>query len=125
MAVDARASGKYVLVTGGSGFIATWIVTQLLTKGYSVRTTIRRLEREPEVRAAVAKVAEAGDRLSFVAADLLSDAGWDRAAEGCAFAVHVASPMPAGEYRKQDVIRPAREGTRRVLESAGSCSPHR
>jgi dihydroflavonol-4-reductase len=56
--------------------------------------------------------------LSFFMADLLKDAGWERAAEGADYVLHVASPMPIGEFRGQDVICPAREGTRRVLSAA-------
>ena len=44
-------SGELVLVTGGSGFIAMHCIVQLLAAGYRVRTTVRSLQREPEVRA--------------------------------------------------------------------------
>lgn len=30
-----------ILVTGGSGFLAGWVIRQLLEQGYQVRTTIR------------------------------------------------------------------------------------
>ncbi|MFI5845904.1 NAD-dependent epimerase/dehydratase family protein [Catenuloplanes sp. NPDC051500] len=103
-----------VLVTGGSGFAAGYILRELLRRGYRVRTTVRSLSRADTVRR---RVATDGD-LSFVAADLLHDDGWDAAADGMDFVVHTASPMPVGEFRGQDVIRPAREGTRRVLEAA-------
>ena len=68
-----------VLVTGGSGFIAAHTIVQLLAAGHQVRTTVRNLKREPDVRAML-KVggADAGDRLSFIAADLAQDAGWAR-----------------------------------------------
>jgi dihydroflavonol-4-reductase len=112
----AHASGmtESVLVTGGSGFAAGYILRELLRRGHRVRTTIRSLGRADTVRR---RVAVDGD-LSFVAADLLQDEGWDAAAAGMDLVVHTASPMPVGEFRGQDVIRPAREGTRRVLESA-------
>ena len=35
-----------VLVTGGSGFIASHAILQLLGAGYQVRTTVRNLSRE-------------------------------------------------------------------------------
>jgi len=66
-----------ILVTGGSGFIGSHAILQLLSTGHQVRTTVRNLTREGYVRAMLKKSgAEPGDRLSFVAADLESDAGW-------------------------------------------------
>jgi nucleoside-diphosphate-sugar epimerase len=57
--------------------------------------------------------------LSFVAADLVSDAGWQEAAAGCEFVLHVASPFPLGVPKNDDeLIVPAREGTLRVLRAA-------
>ncbi|HEY0816922.1 MAG TPA: NAD-dependent epimerase/dehydratase family protein [Pseudonocardia sp.] len=108
---------KLVLVTGGSGFLGGYVVAELLRRGYEVRTTVRNLGRADAVRHRLASVVDPG-KLSFVAADLMSDDGWDKAADGVDYVVHTASPMPVGEFRGQDVIRPAREGTRRVLEAA-------
>lgn len=115
--MNDSGANKTVLVTGGSGFIGSWMLIALLQRGYTVRTTVRRLSREKSVRVAVAKQVDAADRLSFFEADLLDDAGWDAAVDGAQFIAHVASPMPVGEYKKTDVIRPAREGTRRLLEA--------
>jgi dihydroflavonol-4-reductase len=114
-----------VLVTGGSGYLGGWAVIGLLRQGYRVRATLRNLAREGDVRATIATQVDAGDRLSFVAADLLSDEGWDRATKGATYVLHVASPMPVGEFRGQDIIRPAREGTRRVLEAAAKAGVKR
>jgi dihydroflavonol-4-reductase len=109
-----------VLVTGGSGFIGSYCILQLLSAGYRVRTTVRNLEREPQVRAMLKTAgADAGDRLSFVAANLESDAGWLRAVSGCEYVLHVASPLPATAVSHEDeLIVPAREGTLRVLRAA-------
>ncbi|MDT7672392.1 MAG: hypothetical protein QOD82_294, partial [Pseudonocardiales bacterium] len=113
------AAGDTVLVTGGSGYVGSWVIIELLRRGYRVRTTVRKLSRETAVRAAIAAHEAAGtERLSFHEADLLTDTGWTAAADGADYVLHVASPMPIGEYRGQDVITPAREGTRRVLEAA-------
>jgi len=113
-------SGELVLVTGGSGFIGSHCILQLLAGGYRVRTTVRSLQREPEVRATLqANGAGALDRLSFAAADLMSDAGWAEAVAGCTYVLHVASPFPALVPKDEnELIVPAREGTLRVLRAA-------
>jgi len=113
-----------VLVTGGSGFVATHCIDQLLRAGYSVRATVRSLSREPEVRATLKSIGaprvESGlGALSFVTADLSSDAGWAQAASGCRYVLHVASPFPPHVPKHEDeLIIPAREGALRVLRAA-------
>lgn len=108
-----------VLVTGGSGFIGSWCVIRLLQQGYSVRTTVRSLARESAVRAAIAKQVDEQDRLSFHAAELTSDAGWSAAAAGCDYMLHVASPVVIAEPKNpDDVVIPARDGTRRAVRAA-------
>jgi dihydroflavonol-4-reductase len=107
-----------VLVTGGSGFLGGWCVAELLRRGHTVRTTVRSLGKEPEVRARVATQVDAGERLSFFAADLGSDEGWTQAVDGCDHVLHVASPFPAAQPEDPDeLIVPAREGTLRVLRA--------
>jgi nucleoside-diphosphate-sugar epimerase len=109
-----------VLVTGGSGFIGSHCILQLLAQGHTVRTTVRNLKREAAVRALL-KVggAEPGDRLAFFAADLESDAGWPQAVSECEFVLHVASPFPEKIPKHEDeLLVPAREGTLRVLRAA-------
>jgi dihydroflavonol-4-reductase len=109
-----------VLVTGGTGFIAQHCILALLREGYRVRTTVRSLAREAEVRGNLKTGgAEPGERLSFVAADLGDDRGWAEAADGCAYVLHGASPTPSGDQvREEDWIRPAVDGNLRVLRAA-------
>jgi dihydroflavonol-4-reductase len=109
-----------VLVTGGSGFIASHTILQLLNAGHRVRTTVRDLKREPEVRAMLKQGgAQAGARLGFFAADLQSDAGWAAAVADCDYVLHVASPFPANVPKHEDeLIVPAREGALRVLRAS-------
>ena len=116
---ERRFHGETVLVTGGTGFVAGWCIVELLQRGYAVRTTVRSLSKEPAVRAAVASAADAGDRLTFVAADLTRDEGWDAAVAGCDYVLHVASPLGGDASRDPDaLLAPARDGTLRVLRAA-------
>ncbi len=108
-----------VLVTGGSGFLGSWCAIDLLRRGYTVRVTVRDLSREAALRAVIAREVEAGDRLSVVSANLLEDAGWERAVDGCDYVLHVASPFPVTQPKDPDeLIVPAREGTLRVLKAS-------
>lgn len=108
-----------VLVTGGAGFVAGWCIVELLRRGYTVRTTVRSLAKEPAVRAAIASAVDADDRLTFFAADLTKDEGWPLAMAGCDYVLHVASPLGIGGAQgSEDLATPAREGTLRVLQAA-------
>jgi dihydroflavonol-4-reductase len=108
-----------VLVTGGTGYVAGWVIVELLRRDYDVRTTVRSAAKANAVRAAIAKGGAATDRLEFAVADLTQDAGWDDAMQGCAYVLHVASPLGSGAERDAEaLIRPAREGTLRVLRAA-------
>ncbi len=111
---------KTVLVTGGSGFVGSHCIVQLLKAGYNVNTTVRNLARENEVRTMVKRGGIlAGDRLKFFASDLTADLGWREAVAGCTYVLHVASPflivVPKDE---NELIIPAREGTLRVLRAS-------
>ena len=116
---DDTAQGSTVLVTGGSGFLGGWCIVALLEGGYAVRTTVRDLAREAEVRKAVAGVTDAGARLEVIRADLTRDEGWPDAVGGCDYVLHVASPFPPKQPKDPDeLIVPAREGTLRVLRAS-------
>jgi nucleoside-diphosphate-sugar epimerase len=119
-AINMEAFVSKVLVTGGSGFVGSHCILQLLTAGHEVRTTVRDLKREADVRAMLrVGGAEPEEQLSFFAADLTNDAGWPEAVAGCDFVLHVASPFPAGVPKHEDeLIVPAREGALRVLRAS-------
>jgi dihydroflavonol-4-reductase len=117
-----------VLVTGGSGFIAAHVILALLREGHEVRATLRGMGREAEARAQLAAGgAPTSAPLSFYAADLLADEGWSTAMEGCDYALHVASPVPAGMAASDEaaLIAVAREGTLRVLKAARAAGVRR
>lgn len=107
-----------VLITGVSGFIARHCAVEMLSAGYRVRGTLRSLGRADEVRESLARHAEVS-RLEFVEADLGADGGWDEAVAGCHGVLHLASPFPSRQPRdEQELIRPAVEGTLRVMRAA-------
>lgn len=109
-----------VLVTGGTGFVGIHCILQLLQKGYSVKTTLRSLKRKEEV---LTMLRNGGitdfNHLSFIEADLTNDANWDEAVKSCEYVLHVASPIGLSVPKDEnDMIRPAVEGTVRVLRAA-------
>jgi len=114
-----------VLVTGISGFIARHVAVEMLHAGYPVRGTLRSLSRAADVRASIARHADAS-LIEFAEADLESDSGWPEAVAGCTHVLHVASPFPVGQPRdEQELIRPAVQGTLRVLRAAASSGVER
>ena len=72
-----------VLVTGGSGYVGTQLIAALLRDGRRVRATVRSLQSEGDVRAAVRRGAADDGGLGVVAADLTAGEGWAGAAAGC------------------------------------------
>ena len=78
------------------------------------------------MRATLAKHAVIDGRLEFVEADLGSDVGWDAAAQGCQYVMHVASPFPIKQPKDRDaLVGPARDGTLRVLKAASKAGTTR
>lgn len=113
-----EAARKSVCVTGAGGFIASWLVKLLLSRGhYAVRGTVR----DPgDGKNAHLKVLEgAGERLQLVKADLLDYSSVASAVAGCEGVFHVASPVPSGRSTnpEADVIAPAVTGTVNVLKA--------
>lgn len=111
-------SGR-VLLTGVSGFIGGHVALALLRAGYTVRGSLRDMGRAGEIAAMLARAGADTGRLEFVRLDLSDDAGWREAAAGCRYLQHVASPLGMRSPRQRDeLIRPAVEGTRRAIEAA-------
>jgi nucleoside-diphosphate-sugar epimerase len=112
---------QLILVTGASGFVGKWCVVKLLEKGYRVRGTVRSEAKAALVRKTVAGLVgeAAADRLDLVEADILADAGWPEAMAGVDAVMHVATVIRGDEPKDSSVVvRPAVEGTERVLRMA-------
>ena len=112
-----------VLVSGGSGYIAGFLIRQLVAEGWAVHTTVRSLDKETAVR----KLLAVDDsKLKFFAADLNADAGWADAMAGCSHVAHVASPLPTRVPKHADeLIVPARDGALRALRAARAAGVRR
>ena len=109
-------SNQTVVVTGVSGYLGLHVANVLLERGHQVRGTIRNRNKENSVRGALAPSTE---RLSLFVCDLTSDDGWAEALRGADAVVHVASPFILREPKdEQEYLRPAVEGTRRVMRFA-------
>jgi dihydroflavonol-4-reductase len=109
-----------VLVTGGSGFVGIHVILQLLAAGHTVRTTVRRPDRQADVLAMLREGGAASpESLAFFTADLTADEGWQAAVKGCDYVLHVASPLSTSVPKDEnEMIVPARDGTLRVLRAA-------
>lgn len=111
---------QQVLVTGGTGFVGIHAILQLLQKGYKVKTTVSSLKRKDEVFDMLKNGGITSfDNLAFIEADLTKDDHWDETAKDCDYVLHIASPiflvLPKDE---NEMIRPAVDGTLRVLKAA-------
>jgi dihydroflavonol-4-reductase len=111
-----------VVITGVSGFIARHVALAFLRAGANIRGTVRSLDKAEAVRRGLAAhdpAAAEPARLSFVAADLTSDAGWREAMAGAGAVMHVASPFPMAQPRDRNALTPAaRDGALRVIGAA-------
>ncbi len=113
---------KKVLVTGGSGYLASWIIKMLLDKGVSVHATVR----DPENRDKTAhlKAFDKEGRLTLFQADLLDMGSFKESMQGCDIVIHTASPFFISGVKdpEKELIKPAKIGTRNVLETAKQIS---
>jgi dihydroflavonol-4-reductase len=112
---------KKVLLTGISGYIGNHCALELLKNGYSVRGSLRNISKSEKIINAIKKEVNPKDNLEFCELNLLNDKGWDDAAKGCDFVMHVASPFINIEPKDEnEYIRPAVDGTMRALKAAKS-----
>ena len=110
---------KKVLVTGISGFVGQHCAAELLKKGYAVRGSVRSLSRTDEVTIGIKNEIDPNGNLEFCELDLMKDAGWDKAMEGCDYVLHIASPFVVKVPKDEnELIKPAVDGTLRALKAA-------
>ncbi|CAL5037027.1 unnamed protein product [Urochloa decumbens] len=122
MASDADGGGGLVCVTGGSGFIGSWLVRLLLDRGYTVHATVKNLQDDGETKHLKA-LDGAGARLRLFQMDLLDPASVLPAVDGARGVFHLASPVilrPTQDPEKE-LVEPAVKGTLGVLRAAKDC----
>ncbi len=113
-----------VLVTGGSGFIASYCIIDLLKNGYNVKASLRNLNKTDLVKEMLRKGGISSEELlnenlSFVTAELSDEKSWEKAAEGCQYVIHTASPTPNTDAKtNDDFVKPAVDGVLFVLKAA-------
>lgn len=109
-----------VLVTGASGYIAGWLVKDLLEAGRTVHATVRDPNKTASVAHLLAIAERAPGTLKLFKADLLDERSFDDAMAGCALVMHTASPFVLEGFSdaQEALVRPAVEGTRHVLAAA-------
>ncbi|XP_011025486.1 PREDICTED: cinnamoyl-CoA reductase 1-like isoform X3 [Populus euphratica] len=110
--------GKVVCVTGGSGYIASWLVKLLLHRGYTVKATVRD-PNDPKRTEHLLSLDGAKERLHLFKANLVEEGSFDAVVDGCESVFHVASPVLLGTNidPQADLIEPAVKGTLNVLKS--------
>lgn len=111
---------KPVLVTGGSGYVASWIIKMLLEDGINVNATVRDPSSSQKVDHLTALAKTSAGQLKLFKSDLLDIGSFDVPMQDCELVIHTASPffITGIKNPEEELIRPAKEGTRNVLESA-------
>ena len=109
-----------ILVTGGTGYIASWVIKFLLEEGHQVHATVRDLKNEEKNRHLWKLNEENNGELNLFEADLLQEGSFDEAMEGVEYVIHMASPFQVYGIKdpQKQLIEPALQGTRNVLNSA-------
>ncbi|WP_103224948.1 NAD-dependent epimerase/dehydratase family protein [Roseibium marinum] len=110
-----------VLVTGATGYVAGWLVKELLEAGVTVNAAVRNPGNAAKLRH-LREIADGSPgTIRFFEADLLKPGSYAAAMEGCSVVFHTASPFTTRVRNPQkELIDPALKGTRNVLETAAA-----
>ncbi|XP_062090496.1 protein BRI1-5 ENHANCED 1 [Humulus lupulus] len=107
-------------VTGGTGYVASWLIMRLLQHGYSIRATVRSHSSSDNQRdiSYLTSLPGAKERLEIMEADLDRPESFNRAIQGCVGVFHLAHPMNVdGKETEEIVTRRAVEGTLGILKA--------
>lgn len=111
---------KKVIVTGGTGFVAGWVIVEFLKAGYEVSTSVRSMKKTDRLEKEIAAMVSPAEmaNLSFFEADLTSDKNWVENIKGADGVIHVASPMGNGTQSVEELVSVAKNGALIVLQAA-------
>ncbi len=120
--MESLKTQKPILVTGGGGYIASWVIKFLLEDGFFVRTTVRSLKDKNKIKHLLSLSETYQGKLEFYEADLLKEGSYDTAIGdkgGCETVIHMASPFFIEGIKdpQKELVEPALLGTRNVLGS--------
>jgi len=109
-----------VLVTGGTGYLASWIIKYLLEAGKTVRTTVRNKANSGKYEHLINIAKESSGNLEILEADLMQQHAFIEAMQNCELVIHTASPFKVGKIKnpEMELVTPALEGTQNVLQAA-------
>ena len=111
-----------VLVTGATGFLAGWIVKQLVDAGATVHATVRNPEITQNVVISKLYLIPAKAKSNYSKL-ICWTMGYAEAMKNCRVVIHTASPFITNYNDAQkDLIEPAVRGTKNVLNTACSTS---
>lgn len=107
------------VVTGASGYVASWVVFELLSRGANVRGTVRNPDDQDKCRHLLDMAGDLSGNLELARADLLGPQSFDEAIRGAGAVLHIASPFVIGKIKnaQSQLIEPAVQGTQNVLDS--------
>ena len=116
MNIDTKSP---VLVTGATGYVAGWLIKELLDAGVTVHAAVRDPSKT-EKHAHLDKVAaKAKGDIKYFKADLLDNGSFEEAMKGCSVVFHTASPFTINvDDPQKELVDPALLGTRNVLTQA-------
>jgi nucleoside-diphosphate-sugar epimerase len=114
---------KPVMVTGGSGYVASWLIKMLLEAGFAVHITVRDKQNLGKIEHLLDIAAKSSGTLEVFSADLLNPGSFDDAIKGCAVVFHTASPFVISGIKdpQKELVEPALQGTVNLLSAANNC----
>jgi len=117
-------NNQTILVTGGSGYIASWVICYLLEEGFHVRATVRDKSNQYKIEHLNDWEKQYPDSFEIFESDLLVDGSFDASVDGCDIVMHTASPFLMGGIKdpQKQLVDPALKGTRNVLNSVNRFS---
>ncbi|KAK2361374.1 vestitone reductase [Trifolium repens] len=101
-----------VCVTGGTGFIGSWIIKRLLEDGYTVNTTVRPNPGQKKDVSYLTNLPNATQKLKNFNADLSNPESFNDAIEGCIGIFHTATPIDFEQKEPEEIV------TKRTIDGA-------